>query len=108
MSKLTFTQIEENNEWEGECWNYFLNNNDPLTPLIVQLVKKSDEFEISVVSENVTSSTVKTLLKKKSKTSYKNEYNLVQKIKASKAELLKMIKKSDGSSLYKGQIFEYE
>lgn len=107
----TFTQISENNDWEGEEWNFFLDNSDPLTAKVVELTKKlsqDEEYEdaFKVVNESIDETTVKVLLKKKSVATYMNDYNLVKQIKP---EILTLESKTPDEvfgQLYKGGLFK--
>lgn len=109
----TYIQLLENNDWEGESWNFFVKASAPETQILVEMVKvlnKSEDDSFEIVSENVPESEVQVLVKQKnSSATYFNDFNLVKKIKYTTEELQKAL--SEGADaiqelLYKGKCFK--
>lgn len=108
----TYLQIAENNDHEGETWNYFLKNSDPKTQTVLQMVEKMKENEVEsfeVVNKSVSEAEVKVLMKINSRenTTYKNEYNLVKGINEENdlSGVLAQSASDIEEQLYKGKMF---
>jgi hypothetical protein len=104
-----YWEVTENNDHEGESWSFFVKKDLPFASDIVALIKRY-EFEedgTDAYSYNsISTKKVKILMERKSKTTYMDEFNLVNEIlHPSKALHNKKIKKF--SDLNVEQIYEY-
>lgn len=109
--KNDFMEFTEFNDNEGETWSFFISKKDPhIKSLIkiVELYKKLDNNENDSYNiKEISGKEVDTLLKRKSKTYYFNEYNLVKRIKDPK-EIIGVKDFRDLTSLEKIEKYLYK
>lgn len=108
----TYLQVIEDNEWEGETWNFFVDQSSPEAPILKKMVlslhDNNEDCGFSLV-ENVSEADVKVLLRQKSPTAYMNQYNLVKKVNKNPKALEKALMGGVDDVekvLYKGGCFE--
>lgn len=100
---MKYMMFTENNEWEGETWNFFIpiEGNEAVIEKIRKLIRGNSAYELG---EPVwTQSEVEKLLRKPSRTDYINEFNLVSAVN----DLPDTIDwERDNDPFYKGKAFK--
>ena len=103
-----YIEFKENNDHEGEEWSFFVSESPEALKLKKIIKGFEDEQEsYSCEEKHLTEKEVKILLKRKSKTTYMKEYNLVTKLNIPEGglEVLKCVDDLD-EYMYKGKMFE--
>lgn len=112
LKEQEYIEVIETNDNEGEQWSFFIKKDDKNVPFLLKLIDKYKELDEDTMGEfdyrDISSKDMNILLKRKSKTTYMDEFNLVKEIDFTDVE--KNINNYSSCDdilevLYKGRIF---